>query len=179
VAVYPDSVSADGRYAIFSAQNKGFYEMFALDLRTPNAKAIPLVTGLTLVDEGKFSPNGKWIAYHANGTGGVQVSVMPFPPTGEKWQITESGGVQPRWSKDGQELYYLDLEGRVVSVRMPNSDPRLASRGQVLFNTGLSPSSSLDQFEPVGDRFILRVPSVPYDVASPIGVIVNWTKIRK
>jgi Tol biopolymer transport system component len=176
---YPDSVSRDGRFVLFGMASASVYELFALDMLTPGAKPIPLVTGRTVADEGRFSPNGRWVAYHSNEGSGVQVSVIPFPPTGEKWQISQTGGVQPRWSKDGQELFYLDFDGRLMSVRMPESDPRRAGTPTALFATGLVPSNSLDQFEPVGDRFLLRVPAVPAATASPIAVVVNWTRIGK
>jgi len=178
-SAYPDSVSRDGRYVAYSQGNRSLYEMFALDLTTPGAQPIPLVTGLTLADEARFSPNERWVAYDSNEAGSTQVSVIPFPPTGEKWQISQAGGVQPRWSKDGQELFYLDLDGRMMSVRMPESDPRKASAPTALFSTGLVASSSLDQFEPVGDRFLLRIPVASERDTAPVGVIVNWTKLVK
>jgi Tol biopolymer transport system component len=178
-AAYPDSVSSDGRYVLYGAPNGPTYELYALDILTANAKPIPVVTGLSLADEGKFSPNGKWVAYHSDETKSNEVSVVPFPPTGEKWQISQTGGLQPRWSKDGNELFYLDLSGRMMSVKMPGSDPRRASSAVVLFPTTLVPSNSLDQYEPVGDRFLIRVPLASPATASPVGVIVNWPRITK
>jgi Tol biopolymer transport system component len=176
---YPDSATRDGRFVLYGLAKGDLYELFALDIMTPDAKPIPLVTGTALADEGRFSPNGRWVAYHSNEPGSVQVSMIPFPPTGERWQISQAGGVQPRWSRDGQELFYLDLEGRMMSVRMPDSDPRRASAPSVLFSTGLSPSNSLDQFEPVGDRFLLRLPVASGSDTSPVGVVVNWMGLVK
>jgi hypothetical protein len=62
---------------------------------------------------------------------------------------------------------------------MPDSDPRRASAPSVLFSTGLSPSNSLDQFEPVGDRFLLRLPVASGSDTSPVGVVVNWMGLVK
>jgi dipeptidyl aminopeptidase/acylaminoacyl peptidase len=179
IAGYPDSVTRDGRYVAVGASHGSLYELFTVDLQSPEPKLVPLVTGVAGVDEARFSPNGHWVAYHSNTGGSTQVSIIPFPPSGEKWQVSQSGGVQPRWSKDGNELFYLDLSGRLMSVRMPQSDPRHASAPTALFETVLQPSNSLDQFEPVGDRFLLRVPLTSPTTASPVGVLVNWTRLIK
>jgi hypothetical protein len=173
-AGYPDSFTRDGKFLAYGTARGNLYELFALDLTAANPKPIPLVTGLALADEARFSPNGQWVAYHSGDVGPAQVYVMRFPPTGEKWQISPTGGVQPRWSADGQELFYLDLEGRMTSVRMTDSDPRRASVPTVLFATGLAVSNAFDQFTPVGDRFLLRAPLTPASNASVIEVLVNW-----
>lgn len=127
--------------------------------------------------EGRFSPSGKWLAYHSNESGSDQVAIIPFPPTGEKWQISKAGGVQPRWSPDGQELFYLDPQGQLMAVRVPDSDPRRAAQPQPLFSTGLAPSNALDQFAVVGSRFLFRLPaSTTSATSSPVEVLTNWTR---
>jgi len=172
---YPDSFSRDGRYISYGRARGNLYEAWALDVKTPGAKPILLVMGVTLSDETRFSPNGRWVAYHANQTGAVQVHVIPFPPTGESWQISTAGGAQPRWSADGQELFYLDGGGRLMSVKMPDSDPRRAAEPKALFNTGLTTvSDALDQFAVVGGRFLLRVPAAGGPDPAAIQVVVNW-----
>lgn len=124
-----------------------------------------------------FSPNQKWIAYHSNQSGSDQVWVIPFQPNGEKWQISPDGGMQPRWSPDGNELFYLDADGRVVSVAMPGSDPRRAGESKPLFSTGLAPSNALDQFAVVGDRFLVRLPASSRSaISSPIEILISWTR---
>ena len=72
-AAYPDSVSRDGRFVTYGAASGAAYDLAAIDILTPGAKPIPLVTGQGVADEPKFSANGKWIAYHANEGGTVQV----------------------------------------------------------------------------------------------------------
>ena len=47
--------------------------------------------------------------------------VVPYPPTGERWQVSSNGGVQPRWRADGRELFYLDLDGRLMHVALPTA----------------------------------------------------------
>jgi serine/threonine protein kinase len=57
-----------------------------------------------------FSPDGRWLAYTSNDSGRDEVYVRAFPPPasgqGGKWQISNSGGTGPRWSRTGHELMY-------------------------------------------------------------------------
>src|SRR5262249_10273008 len=55
-----------------------------------------------------FSPDGKWVAYASNEVRGSQLEIylQPFPPTGVKYQITNTGGAWPIWSPNGNELFY-------------------------------------------------------------------------
>ena len=171
---YPDAFSHDGRFLIYGQPRGNVFEQWAIDITAPGAKPIPLVTGVTLADEGRISPNGRWVATHSNETGTAQISVIPFPPTGERWQVSRDGGVQPRWSADGNELFYLDPDGRMMVVRMPASEPRRAAAPEALFATGIVPSDALDQFAPLRDGFVLRVPVRSAAEASAVQVIVNW-----
>ena len=171
---FPDSFSSDGRYVTYGLARANVYELWALDITTPGASPIALVSNVTLADESRISPNGRWFAYHANETGTTQVCVQPFPPTGERWQISKEGGVQPRWSTDGNELFFLNADGQLMAVTMPQSDPRQAGAATPLFATGLIPSNALDQFAVGRDRFLVRVPVSGDANAAAIQVVVNW-----
>lgn len=104
------------------------------------------------------------------------MSVIPFPPTGERWQISGDGGVQPRWSPLGDELFYLDRAGRLTSVKLPGSDPRRAGAPQPLFEAALQPSNVFDQFAVASrDRFLFRLP-FGEDPGVPVHVIVGWDR---
>ena len=50
--------------------------------------------------DGSFSPDGRWIAYASNESGKFEVYVRAFaaggPAGGERWPISNSGGLSPR-----------------------------------------------------------------------------------
>ncbi len=103
-------------------------------------------------------------------------SVIPYPPTGERWQISGEGGVQPRWSPEGDELFYLDLAGRLMAVAMPGGDPRRAAAAQALFETTVRPSNTFDQFAVASkNRFLFRLP-YGEDPQVPVHVVVGWDR---
>jgi serine/threonine-protein kinase len=54
----------------------------------------------------QFSRDGKWVAYSATQSGSPQIFVQPFPPTGARYQVSNSEGTAPMWSRDGKRIYY-------------------------------------------------------------------------
>ena len=65
----------------------------------------------------QLSPDGEWIAYASDESGTNEVYVQSFPDLAKgKWQISSDGGVQPRWRKDGKELFYLAVDGTIMAV---------------------------------------------------------------
>ena len=105
---------------------------------------------------GVISPDGRWLAYHGFDTGSAaQVFVRPFPNTNdERTQVSTSGGARPVWARSGRELFYLALDGTLMSV-----------------SVAPGPTWKAQPAVPVIDREILRDVSVSlrtYDV-SPDG----------
>jgi serine/threonine-protein kinase len=67
---------------------------------------------------GRISPNGKWLAYQAGPVGRQDVYLASFPDVEQKrWQISQEGGVEPVWSRDGTELFFRGA-GRMMAVRI-------------------------------------------------------------
>jgi Tol biopolymer transport system component len=176
-AGYPDSWSRDGRFIAFGMARLGSYDAYVMEVDKKDQPPVLIVKGSPGVDEPRFSPDGRWIAYHAFGSGGMdQVSVIPYPPTGERWQISGEGGVQPRWSPEGDELFYLDPAGRLMAVAIPGGDPRRAAAPRALFETPLRVSNTFDQFAVASkERFLFRLPFGD-DPQVPVNVIVGWDR---
>ena len=59
------------------------------------------------INQSQFSPDSRWIAYHADESGHFEVYVTPFPPIGERSQVSSGGGLQPVWRQDGREAVLL------------------------------------------------------------------------
>jgi len=72
---------------------------------------------VSVLRNGQFSPDGKWVAYASNETGKWEIYVTSFPDARGKWQVsTGGGGEQPRWRGDGKELVYLSSDGKVMAA---------------------------------------------------------------
>ena len=57
------------------------------------------------VEQVQLSPDGKWIAYNNADSGRAEVYLSPVTGTGQRWQVSDGGGVQALWSADGAALY--------------------------------------------------------------------------
>src|SRR5262249_14280102 len=86
--------------------------------------------------EAQFSPNGRWIAYIGQGgvAGGGGIVVQPFPGPGPHIQISGIGGAQPRWNRDGHEIFYMAPDRKLMEV---DFDPKngTASPPRIVFQT--------------------------------------------
>ena len=125
---------------------------------------------------GHFSPNGHWIAYTSNEAGGTnQVYVQGFPTSGAKWQISKDGGAQPRWSRDGKELFYVSADSKLMVVPV-KSGPSSFEPGvpRVLFD--LHTRILFENFDISADGQKFLINNVVEEAAvSPATVVLNWT----
>jgi Tol biopolymer transport system component len=161
--------SRDGKYLAVSSIGTSRAEVRPVDGGAPL-----LVAQGTNVDETRFSPDGKWIAYNSRESGRDEVYVTTMPPSGERWPVSTSGGVQARWSANPHELFYLSLDGMMISVSITGQSRPEVGNPVALFKTGLTPTWNIDHYgvAPDGKRFLLKVPGSNGDPAR-INVIAN------
>jgi serine/threonine-protein kinase len=65
-----------------------------------------------------LSPDDRWLAYVSEVSGRPEVYVRPFPGPGPRVQVTTNGGVEPRWSHSGNEIFF-----RSLGAGEPNPEP--------------------------------------------------------
>jgi Tol biopolymer transport system component len=173
----PVAWSRDGKYIAFS-RIKGSAGTDMWVLQMPEKKESLFVESAFDKIHARISPDGHWITYATNDTGTYQIVVQSFPdPTGGKWQITAQGGVEPKWRRDGKELYYLAFDGKLMSVPVKTDRTFEAGTPVPLFETPLSVNkirADRDRRYDVAPdgRFLLVLPvqsSVP-----PVTAVVNW-----
>ncbi len=183
----PDDWSPDGRYVLFSTYDpkvKGGSDLWALPMEG-DRKPIPLVQGEFTEEDAAFSPDGKWIVFTSNESGKSEVYVQRFQPgasaPGERRQISDKGGIAPRWRRDGKELIYLTPDKKLMAVAITLTAAGIQSgTPQALFEL---PTLPRPQFETAydlsadGQRFL--IPVVAGDSApSPLTVVLNWKPDR-
>jgi len=173
--------SRDGRFLLYSEANpETGSDVMALPLvgdRTP----IPVVQ--TPFDEASpaVSPDGRWVAYDANDSGRSEVLVQAFPgvdgvPQGI-WQISVNGGRYPRWRSDGEELYYDDLAGDLMVVRIKAGPQGVqADTPRELLTDLRWRTDYRKQFDvtPDGERFLLLLLSAEQQERQRLTVELNW-----
>ena len=117
---YPWSFTPDGtRLAFIEQRNETLFDLWTVPLESEGTGlrgGTPEVLLQTPADERApaLSPDGRWLAYASAESGTAQVYVRAFPDTGGKWQISNSGGTYPMWSRTGRELFFETLENVVM-----------------------------------------------------------------
>jgi Tol biopolymer transport system component len=104
---WPRDVSPDGSVLLYqevSAANRGDLRVLSL---TGERRARDFVASPFDEDEGTFSPDGRWVAYVSDESGRKEVFVASFPDPARRIRVSSEGGTQPRWSRDGRELFYV------------------------------------------------------------------------
>ena len=175
--------SRDGRWIVVRTDNggAGAGDILAVPV---NGQGAPLPVAASRFTEltPALSPDGRWLAYASDESGINEVYVRPFPDaTAGRWQVSNGGGTEPRWSRDGRELYYLD-GGTHLNVVPVRTVPTFATAGHVsLFDAsntvvqqGFHQSYDVG---PDGRSFLLISPRRAASLGPPQIVWVdNWFK---
>jgi len=131
----------------------------------------PLLQGVDDELAPDVSPDGLWMAYVSDYSGGDEVFVTSFPQTSARLKVSNAGGHSPVWAPDGKTLYYL--QGREMIAVNIETDPEFrVTQREVLFDGDFLQYRWSRQYDlmPDGKRFlmILRPPS------GKIEVVTNW-----
>jgi Tol biopolymer transport system component len=171
---YLDDWSQDGKYLLYHQEMKS--ALWALPYEGDQKPILAARSLSGIIDQSQFSPNGRFIAYNTNESGRHEVWVVPFPPgnASDKWPISTAGGMQPRWSSDGRELYFLTPDAGFMAVNVHTDESFEYGEPEELFRVQLSPASGAEQYapHPDGERFLFMMPA-----PSPFKMILNWTSL--
>ena len=177
----PTSVSPDGRFLLYFSYNSNKkYNLWVLPIGG-NAKPIPFP--MTEFNEigGRFSTDGHLIAYMSDESGRFEIYVCKFTPdpsgtgfsSGGKWQVSYGGGIRPRWSTDGKELFYVTLDGKVMAAAVTLGPTFQAGTPKLLFQAPPQPGRPNGDITADGRRFLFPVPADP-TAQPPFTVLLNW-----
>ena len=175
--------SLDGRYLTFMSADKGGRDVWILQL-TGERKPTPFLNSRFAEHHSQLSPDSRWMAYASDESGINQIYVQKFPEGNGKWQVSTRGGVQPRWRRDGKELFYLAPDGKLTAVAVKAGATFEVGTPEALFQTrifGLGPTAQYSQQYDLtadGQRFLINE-DLGDVTAAPIAVILNWTAALK
>jgi Tol biopolymer transport system component len=140
-------------------------------------KAQPIVSGPANEFHPSFSPDSRWLAYVSGDTGRNEVYVMPFPRAAGRWQVSFEGGLEPRWSPDGKEIFYRSSSGLMSapveaggSAFRSGTPKLLVKRTFDVYGT----NSSTYAISKDGKRFLQIVPGAAQGSATGLEVVLHW-----
>lgn len=184
---FPDDWSRDGRFLLYTQRNPQTHaDLWVLPLAgngTPSGTATPFANTEFSEDQGRFSPDARWIAYASDESGRSEIYIQPFPASpngGSKTPISRDGGSGPRWRRDGKELFYLSPDGKLMAADVTEGPIFKVSIPRILFQV---PAAQVGHNEggldalgwdvaPDGKRFLIDTATTS---SEPVAILLNWT----
>ncbi len=174
-AKFPFAWTPDGKSILFAQSATKGIELWGVPLEGDRRPFPYLQTGFN-VGHAQLAPDGRWVAYTSNESGRYEIYVQSFPTPSAKAQVSLEGGNQPRWRRDGKELFYMAADRRLMAVPVTTGAAFQPGPPAVLFETHLLDSSpyALPQYDvtPDGQRFLLNV--AKQTTAVPVTAVLNW-----
>jgi Tol biopolymer transport system component len=171
----PMDASRDGRY-LFTV-TVGINRIWVLPL-FGDRKPFAYVQTEFQENQPRLSPDGRWLAYRSNGSKRDEIYVVSFPQPGGKWQISTNGGQDPVWSRDGRELYYYSLDGKIMTVDIMARPQFQFGVPKALFEVRIPTNNTTSSAVSEDGRFLLPV-IVEQGPAKPMTVVLNWPAMLK
>jgi Tol biopolymer transport system component len=175
----PNDVSPDGRHLLyrdFDAKTRGDLKVLPLD-----GEPRPQVYLATADDEsnGDFSPDGRWVAYVSDESGRQEVYAASFPEPARRIRVSSEGGTQPRWSRDGKELFYV-RSGELMAAGVESRREELVfGESQPLFSLSLftqtdSGFDHITRYDVAPDGRFLALLRAGEETPTPLVLVQNW-----
>lgn len=158
----PSDWSEDGRLLFFRPEHG---TVALATYLVANGELRPVGPG----SEAQFSPDGRWLLY--GGQDGITVRSWP---SGQRIQISAYGGAQPRWSRDGRQIFYIDAPTKNLMVVDFDPTNVRAKPARILFKTRIVAAALAGfQYDVARDgRFLIN--SMPAN-APPLTLLTGWT----
>jgi serine/threonine protein kinase/Tol biopolymer transport system component len=193
----PQDWSVDGRFLLYGRLDPQSTWDFRVLPLTGDRKPWPFLNAKFDVREGQFSPDGQWVAYASAQSGTYDIYLRPFvapgaqsstdgtaaPSVNGQWPVSTTGGLYPRWSHDGKELFYVRPDGVLMAATLRISRTSVEVAAPVaLFQTRISGASRDTtegwQYDVTRDGGFL-INTVVDDAASPITLLMNWAEGKR
>jgi|GEM_PF-281928 len=155
-------------------------DLFLLPMLGERGKPVLFLRTRFNESDARFSPDEKWVAYISDESGKKEIYVRSRTAPLEKWQVSNAGGVNPVWKRDGKELFYISTDSQLMAVPVKTGNAFEAGTPIPLFRV----ATHRKEYEvapydvaPDGQRFIVN--SLSGAPALPINVVINWTSELK
>lgn len=159
------SISPDGKFLLY-----GYEDIIVLTIKGPR-EIQPLAKKPFREGNGRFSPDGRWIAHFSYETGRQEVYVQGFPDIRGKWLVSPAGGRFPQWRSNGKELFWIRPDNMLMGTKLElEANGVQIGQTEALFRlpipTAYAPAAD-------GKRFLTLEPESEQEEL-PMVVVQNW-----
>ena len=184
VSEAPASFSPDGRYVVYTRRLLNDPKNSSIDIWVlplfGDRKPFPIVQTPFDDTNPAVSPAGKWLAYQSTESGQNEVYVMPFPGGGARWLVSTNGGLDPKWRRDGKELFFLDVSDNMMAVDVDPSGaaPRFGVPHALFQAVGIQRQIGTYVVTADGKKFLVNSGSTKQGI-DPFTLVQNWMAALK
>ena len=178
--LFPDDWTPDGRDIIAVTDNTAGGTGIDIVLLPSDESQPPR----TLVSKGAedygsdLSPNGEWLAFTSDDDGEYRVFVERWGGDRQQHQITDRVSMEPVWSADGQDLYFVDSTGVLMTTFSFGSTLTWADTRRL--HSGVFYNGSGRDYDVGPDgRIIVLEEAADTNESAQIHVVVNWLEELK
>jgi Tol biopolymer transport system component len=176
---FPYDWSRDGRFLLYVGAATGLKgSIWFLPLTGDDRKPVQYLLTDANESHARFSPDGRFVAYTSDAARVNDVYVQPFPVASSgKWKI--GSGSQPRWRRDGRELFYISGDSKVMAVDVTTTPAFKVGTSKVLFAAPIwSGARFVSRYDVTADGQKFLINALPAETDStgsaPITVVLNW-----
>jgi WD40 repeat protein len=166
--------SPDGRFIVYSDARRGPSQRTIRMLTVAEQKSSVLMLPAVDPYSARFSHDGKWMTYAAMDSGRMEAYIVAFPDLTRKHQVSNEGGIHPRWGRNDREVFYDAKDLRVVDLKASAED-LLPGAARVGYDRDLaSPLDGRHHYAvaPDAQRLLVRQPLGTNP--SAVRILVNW-----
>ena len=164
--------SPDGKFVLYQTHERGIDSDLMLAPTDGSGEPLAFLDERYSEIEGRFSPDGRWVAYASNESGRFQIYVVSFPDGERRYPISREGGRRPYWRGDGRELFYVAADDRLVALPIQMTPTFDVGEPEFLFETEF-PFIYESRYSVTADgqRFLLYSRTKRPEMT----VVLNWT----
>jgi Tol biopolymer transport system component len=135
--------------------------------------------------DAEFSPDARWLAYSTTESGASEVYVQPVQGEVGRRRISSNGGINPAWSRTGQELFYLASKPggvqALMAVDVSTTGDFKAGIAHQLFEGPYFPTVRIRSYDvtPDGAFIMLRQTRPPDQPVTSLNVVLGWASQLK
>jgi eukaryotic-like serine/threonine-protein kinase len=172
--------SPDGKFLSLDLETKdGVFSNWILPLTGDRKPFQPPATSHLTVSEydGRFSPDGRWLAYFSYETGRPEVYVVPFEGAA-KTQVSTTGGWNTIFSRNN-ELFFVTMGNRLMAAHTGSQPSFRVTFIEPLFQLDLPNFTGISyDVSPDGKQFVVQ--TTDHTKSTSITLLTNWpAELRK
>jgi WD40 repeat protein len=167
-------VSRDGEWLVFRSDEAGGNAVRARRLRG-DTTLVPIVVGKNTSTMISLSPDGRWVAYGSDATGRREIYVTPFPSASSTHLVSRGGGIEPRWSHSGRQLFFKS-GNQMMAVDVTPGTTFVAGTPRPLFSlSGYRSARNRQQYDVApDDKHFVMIRERTTDTPTNVVYAENW-----